>query len=176
MTKLTFEQIRNNTNLLNRASQSGDFNQVKHLISVSDPKANHSLALRCAATQGHIECIKLLIPVSDPKANDSVALRMATLYGHIECVKLLIPVSDPKADNSQALQWAADCEHMEIIELLIPVSDYSFALQYMHANGTSTVRFEQCIEEYEALQQKDRLSNELQELVAHKKNSKKRNF
>ena len=139
------EQRLNSTQLLIEASSIGDANEVKRLIPVSDPKANDSRALRYAAYNGHSECVKLLIPVSDPKANDSEALRMAARNGHIECVKLLLPVSD--------------CNHV---------------IQQLQKENIDVTELKQCIEEYEALQQQERLNNTLVETIGTKNNLVKR--
>ena len=89
--QLTKDQIDKNTKQLIKASKKGDTEEVKRLISVSDPTMNDSEALKCSAEYGHIECVKLLIPVSDPKAEDSIALAWAAYNGHIDIVELLIP-------------------------------------------------------------------------------------
>ena len=140
-----------------------------------DPKDNDSEALILAANYGYTEIVELLIPVSDPTKGNSRALRFAALYGHIECVKLLIPVSNPKSDNSWALQQAALYGHIECVKLLLPVSDYNHALTNMYADGISELQmFEQCIEEYEALQQQERLNNKLNDISQSNTNFTKR--
>lgn len=174
MTKLTQHNIKHNTKLLVRASKKGDCDEVKRLIPVSDPKANYSDALGGAAENGHIECVKLLIPVSNPKAMNSYALRWAAYSGHMECVKILIPVSDPKEDNSAALRFAAQGKHIECVKLLIPMSDCNRALSTLQNYGEDTTFLQQCVDEYEALQQQQRLTQTLDAVSNTKNNSIKR--
>ena len=144
-TQLTKKDIEYNTNLLIEANKNDDVEAVQRLIPVSDPKADNSHALRWAAFYGHTEIVKLLISVSDPKANDSEALRMAARNGHIECVKLLLPVSD--------------CNHV---------------IQQLQKENIDVTELKQCIEEYEALQQQERLNNTLVETIGTKNNLVKR--
>ena len=161
MNTLTKDAIEHNTKLLIEASNRGDFDEVKRLIPVSDPKFNHSEALLSAVVNGYIDIVKLLIPVSDPKANYSWALLNAAHFGHADIVKLLIPVSDPKASSSYALQAAAS--KSEIIQLLLPFSDYYLAKQELLECNKNITVLQQCIDEYEALQQKERLISILDE-------------
>lgn len=57
------------------------------------------------------------------------------------------------------------------MELLIPVSDYHIVLQYLHKDGLDTLKFQCCIDKYEALQQKERLQQNIGRI---QKKSKKR--
>lgn len=174
MPEITNKDIQQNTQLLEQASQNGDAVEVKRLIPISDPRVRNSVALRWAAGKGHTEIVELLIPVSDCNTMYSYALRGAAQHGHIECVKLLIPVSDPKANDSEALQLAVRSKHREIAKCLIPVSDYTVALQNMLHHNEDTTLIQQCIDEYEALQQKERLDNTLVETIDNKHKSAKR--
>lgn len=147
---------------LRQAAYNGHADILELLIPLSDPKANNSEALRWAAQWGHTDCVILLLPVSDPKANNSEALRRAASKGHAECVKRLIPVCDPKALDSHALMLAASNGHTECTQQLIPFSDYQFVLEMMLADNYDTTLLQQCIDEYEALQQKEYLTTHLQ--------------
>lgn len=125
----------------------------------SDTRKN-TLLLVQAAKNGHVSEVIALIPLSNPKSKNSEALRLAAEAGKTECVKLLIPVSDPKARDSEALFWATLYDQPEAMKLLIPVSDYQFVLNtYSGLKGTPLLQ--QCIDEHEALLQKERLTNEL---------------
>lgn len=145
---------------LQEAAIHGDSERTKELISVYDPKANDSYALRLAAEHGQIECVKLLIPVSDPKAKDSEALLMAVRYGYEDIVKLLIPVSDPKANDSMALTWAVRFGYKQCILPLIPVSDLSWVFNNLNKSAQKEL-LHQCIEEYEITQQHNRLEEQI---------------
>lgn len=132
----TQKEIRDNTNLLFQASQHGDLEDVQRLL-----------------------------PLFNQKIDDSEALRLAAANGHTECVKLLIPVSDPNDRYSLALQCAVMNNHIDIIKLLIPVSDYHLALNKLVNFGNhDTTLFQQCIEEHEALQQKERLTDSIEHI------------
>lgn len=172
--RLTPKQISHNTSLLIDAAQQGRIQEVINLIPVSDPKATDSEALLSAVLNGYIDIVKLLLPVSDPKANYSSILRWAVYYGREEMVKLLIPVSDAKAKNSYALWVATEYNKTECIKLLLPVSDYHLVAQKFSERGYDITVLEQCIEEYEALLQKDRLNNTLSETAETKNNFNKR--
>lgn len=176
MPNLTEHNIQHNTELLLQASQNGDFDEVKRLIPISDPRALHSEALWRGAHYGHTECVKLLIPVSDPKTLDSYALRLAAWKGHAECIQLLIPVSDPKARNSKALQMATYYGHIEAVKLLIPVSDYQKVLTIL--TQQSKIKdlhvLQRFVDEYEALTQKKRLNKQLGVKPPQKHKSTKR--
>lgn len=142
---MTFKptDIELNTELLMRASQNGDVDEVKRLIPVSNPKSYNSDPLRSAAYKGYLEIVQLLIPVSDPTANDN-----------------------------SALFWAARNEHTECVKLLIPVSDYQMLLQDKSRRVYNTL-LQQCVDEYEALQQKERLLNQLEDNFQIKQKSAK---
>lgn len=172
MSKITKKDIQHNTQLLKQASEHGDIAEVERLIPISDPKAHNNAALRWAARNGHLEIVKMLLPVSDPAANESAALAWAAEKGHTDIVKLLIPVSHPK--DSAALAWAAGNEHIECVKLLIPVSDFNNALSILQEEDSDTTLLQRCVDEYEALTQKDRLHNTLTEMTDNKYNSVKR--
>lgn len=174
MNKLTQENIQRNNKLLIQASENGDVDEVRRLIPLSSPKAYKSEALLMAAMDGHTECVKLLIPVSDPKARKSEALVVAAEHGHIECVKLLIPVSDPKTNDSYALWVAVGNERTEIVELLIPLSNYHFIMHNLKSLNSDTTLLQQYVDNYEALQQKERLANEVDKVVENTYTSVKR--
>lgn len=112
------------------------------------------------STVGTLDEVRRLIPVSNPKAYDSAALAQAVFWGNTETVQLLLPVSDPKADDSYALQQAAINGHTEIVKLLIPVSDYDLVLQGMQNHPNYDI-FQQCVDEYESLLQKEILTQAL---------------
>lgn len=170
----SIKQIQLHSEFLIEASRNGNVAAVKRLIPKSDPTAQESFALRLAAYNGYTEIVELLIPVSDPKALDNRALQIAANNGHLECVKLLIPVSDPKAHNSCALQLAAQNGHTEIIELLIPNSNYHKVVENFLEDNKDVSLLQQCIENYEALQQQQCLNNELQSVSENKVQSHKR--
>lgn len=170
---LTSEQKSHNTELLLQACQKGRLNEVKRFLPVSDP-TSYSKALRWAAQEGHVDIVQLLLPVSNPKARNSCALRWAAELGHTECVKLLLPFSNPKDLDSQALLNAAEGGFIDIVRLLIPVSDCNSALNVLQSEGNDITLLQQCMNEYEVMQQKKRLNTALSETVDTKKNSIKR--
>lgn len=173
-TQLTEQDIKRNTDALIQASAKGDINEVIRLIPISNPKDYGSYPLRTAAWNGHTECVKRLIPVSNPKAEKSQALQGAAQGGFLDCVTLLLPVSTPKANNSIALQLAAIKGHRDIVKLLIPVSNYRLAVKELLENNKDTTGLQQCIDEYEIQQQKERLTNVLNTVNTQKNNSAKR--
>lgn len=150
MKKLNEKQLQHNSELLIKASQQGNLEEVKQLISISNPKTDGSMALLQAANNGHTDIVKLLIPVSDAEAPDNHTMTIAAMKGHIDVVKLLAPVSNPiqchlallqmiinknidmvkllldycdtTAQESYYLNLAANYGHTDIVQLLIPVS------------------------------------------------------
>ena len=146
--QLTPSQYAQNTILLFDAVKAGCVKDVEDLIPVSTPKLDESFCLFMAADGGHIDIIKLLLPVSDPKARESAAMRIAALNGNVEVLKYLLPFSDSEAalnKMSGDIRWAK-----------------------------ALVLLQQCIDEYEALQQQERLNNTLAETVDAKKKWVKR--
>ena len=121
------------------ASRSGHIESVRSLISVTDPKADDSQALRWAARSGNKEIVEILIPVSDPKANESGALREAARWGYKEIVEMLLPFSDPKENDSEALRYAAGAGYEEIVELLAPVSDIELAINGLRSSEDAQI-------------------------------------
>lgn len=172
--QLTPEQLLYNTERLLEASKNGETEEVKRLISVSDPKAHDSQALQWAAEKGHIEIVKLLIPVSDPTADGSRALWEAAQYGYNDIVKLLIPVSDPKKHNSFALRRAVYEEYLDTVRLLIPVSDCNSALNVLQSEGNNTTLLQQCMDEYEVMQQQERLRASIEPLLENNSSAKRK--
>lgn len=85
---------------------------------------------------------------------------------------MLIPVSDPTALDSHTLQLAVELWHFNVVELLIPVSDYHIVLQYLHKDGLDTLKFQCCIDKYEALQKKERLQQNIGRIQKNPKNVK----
>ena len=134
---------------------------------------NNTCLLIEASNLGSIDIVKKLIPVSEPKTDNSIALRCAAFYGYKEIVQLLLPVSDPKVNDSEALQRAAEFGYLDIVKILIPVSDYQLVLK-KNMDNTGKVLLRQCIDEYEALQQKELLNNTLLHIDANKSNNAKR--
>lgn len=184
--------IEHNTELLCKASKTGNSEEVRRLIPVSNPKAYDSVALRRAAQNGHTECVKLLIPVSGifnealrwaahnghadcvkllisvPQPIDGMKpLLWAAEQGHTECVQLLIPISDPREYHSRALQLAARNGHIPCVELLYPASDPIVALKILQENYPDQpekwIALEQHMEAEEAKRLRDVLSNEVDE-------------
>jgi len=182
--------IEHNTELLCEASKTGNSEEVRRLIPISDPKAQDSDALRLAAKNGHTECARLLIKVSSafgmalcwaahnghadcvellisvPEPIDGLkALLWAAERGHAECVKLLIPISDPKKYYSRALQLAVRHGHTPCVELLYPVSDPLIALKTLQESCPNQpekwIALKQYIEIEEAKRLRDALSHEV---------------
>lgn len=170
----TQQDIETNTSLLIQASKEGHIKSVEHFIPISNPKHNNSCALQWAAANGHLECVKLLIPVSDPKAEESEAFKQAVFNGNAEIVQLLIPVSDPEANNSHALWVATKLGYIECVQLLLPVSNYQFVVAEMLKNHEDTTLLQQCIDDYEAIQLKERILQNVDQIVDSKNNSVKR--
>lgn len=190
--------IEHNTELLCEASKTGNLDEVRRLIPVSNPKAYDSVALRRAAQNGHTECVKVLIPVSGifsealcwaahnghpdcvellisvlESIDGMKALLWAAEQGHAECVQLLIPISDPKKYYSRALQLAARNGHTPCVELLYPVSDPIVALKTLQESYPDQpkkwIDLEQHMEAEEAKRLRDVLSNEVDDGAAVRK-------
>lgn len=155
--QLNQEQIQHNTSLLIEASKRGDIDKVQQLIPVSDPKSRNSLALITAAADGYTEIVKLLIPVCDPKSNNSLALFAALKEGHTEIIKLLVPVSD-------CAHIIAVIDDMTAIHNIIGTVNYDTLASTLH----------KYIDEHEAVQQQQRLQNELDVFLDNKNKSIKR--
>lgn len=170
----TQKDIEHHTKLLIKAVKNGDFETVKLLLPVSDPKTNNSLALQYAVQNGYTDIVELLIPVSNLQTENSYPLQYAVYNGHLDIVKLLIPVSDPKAYDSRALRMAVQKGYNEIIQLLLPVSDYLKAEQEMKNQYIDTALLRQHIDEYEAMQLKECLTHELKNSTENKHCSVKR--
>ena len=64
--------------------------------------------------------------------------------------------------------------HTECVKLLIPVSNCTIVLKHMTQVGYDVSLLQQCIEDYEAIQQKKRLHNSLVNTVELKTKSVKR--
>lgn len=79
----------------------------------------NQFGLELSAFLGDQEMTRKLIPHSDPKANHSEALRNAAMKGHRDVVKDLLPHSDPEDKRNPALGWAALGENKEVIELIL---------------------------------------------------------
>lgn len=116
---LTLDQMMNtkqNTELLLEAAKNGDINEVQRLIPISNPKHQHSAALRAAIDNDHTECVKALIPVSNEY---DFAMQAAAQHNKVEYVKMLLALSD---DHEMALHMAAGNNHIECVKLLLPGS------------------------------------------------------
>ena len=113
--------------LMMAARQGADDELVRLLTNhISEDCKNSALAI--AAAQGHISCVKILLTVADPCAEESLALRWACEFGRLECVELLLPVSDLLAAESSALYAACEYEYTECIDLLYSGSDVPLVL------------------------------------------------
>lgn len=171
---ITPEQLDQNSRQLIKACRSGNLDAVNQLLPVSDPKAFDSAALHWAAIDGRIAIVKLLIPVSEPQADDSKILQIASAQGHTDIVKMLLPHSDAKAKRSRALLNAAINGHVECMTLLIPVSDCNTVLKDLNKYKNDTTVFQKCVDEYETLQQKERLCSSLSGIKSTQYNASKR--
>lgn len=177
ISQLTQHDDEENTLRLIKAATQGSVNDVKELIPVSDPKSQKSWALRCAAERGNLEIVRLLLPVSDLEDVCSGALRRSAANGHTDIVRLLVSVLDRSVqhNNHYALKWAAINGHAECVKLLLPISDYKTVLKDMDLKVYKNLCFlQKNVDEYEILQQKERLNNTLDETVDAKKNVVKR--
>lgn len=158
--KPTYEEQMDYAKRLAKAVQRGRTEDVKTFLPFLSPTQGNRL-LCYAVEDAYIDIVELLITVTNPKENNSIALSIAARYGHTDLVKLLIPVSDPKDTKSTPL-FEAVCEgHTDCIRLLIPVSNISLVLKKIGSDvWLSQERrdvFNKCIEDYENLQQKERL-------------------
>lgn len=134
---------------------------------------NNNRRLIQAVKSGYVEEVKHLIPISNPTVDKSLALLEAAIRGHAEIVELLIPVSNPQDNNSAALRWALYHKQIECVQLLVPVSDYTSVLKtYNEDSGLKLLQ--QCVEKYEALQLKECLTQTLHDVEISGKNSTKR--
>ena len=168
---------------LRTAAKEGHIECVKLLLPVTDPKLNSSLALRFAVAEGHLDIVKLLLPVSNIKKGENSALCWAAMNGHLECVKILIDALDtsstePLLKESSSLWLATENGHFDIVKLLLPISDYKSVLNHIRTNSMITennfILFQQCINEYEALQQKERLLKRIDKYTTGKSHLDKR--
>lgn len=172
---LTSADIEQNNQSLVLSSMVGNIENVKRLIPISDPKSGSAWALMAAAENGHTEIVKLLIPLSKPWDEDygMSPLARAAWNGHTECVKILLPVFDPKAEDSQALRVATRRKHIECIKCLIPVSDYHLVLNTFSGRNIhqSVELLKTLVQEYEATQQKERLTTNIQSVANKQQNA-----
>jgi len=158
------EDIELDTLALDEAIGAGKLNDVLRCIPLADPTYLPQ-ALWWAATCGFTEAVTALIAVCDPTTDNSRALSSAAGQGYIHCVRVLVPVSDPR-DYSLALFDALINEQHEVVELLCPLSNLEeaiFHLQhhpYQYASVKKGVVF---FEEYQAQEQRKRLSAEITE-------------
>lgn len=76
------------------AARMGNTRFLECMISRLGFDANYNRALQGAAENLYIDCVVLLLPYSDPKDNHSRALRWAVYYENDELFDLLYPLSD----------------------------------------------------------------------------------
>lgn len=162
-----------NYELLITASKNSDLNEINRLVEIVDPKLHNSDALRWAVVYGQTDVVKRLIPISNPHANNSRALFWAAAHGFADIVQLLIPVSDPKICKSSALRAAVRNTHLECIKLLLPVSDYNSVLAEM-VSPIEIALLQNCIDEHEIQQQKERLQKSLTDVSDCKTSNKRK--
>lgn len=169
MTNRKDKQRQKNTEDFISASNNGDIETVKQLLPLITNMAVKNNVLAWAAEYGHIEIVKLLIPVCEPTANYSHALRMASSSGNVEIFKLLFPLTlstnNVDFELKLALQYAAVHQHTDIIEHMLPHIDYNTVFRSLLSNSLDATALQQCIEKYEALQQKEQLTQSLQTTV-----------
>lgn len=106
----------------------------------------------------------------DIKTNTELLIQTSQ-NGHFSEVQRLIPISNPKANNSLALTRAVVNEHIDIVKLLIPVSDYHLVLKNLIKKYVAfgiIAPFQQCIEEYEVVLLKERLTTNIQNIQNNK--------
>lgn len=116
----------------------------------------------------------MIKPVQTTIEHNTKLLQKASVRIHTKHVKRLIPVSNPKIGFSEALQEASKNGHIECIKLLIPVSDYKKVIKQMQKYHQDITTLQQCIDEYETLQQKERLTHILDAVSNKQNNSNKR--
>ena len=157
--------IETNTELLIRAAQEGDTNEVQRLIPLSAPKEQHSQALLQAVRKIHVDCIKVLIPVSNPKDYNDLFLE-AVKVGHEPSIELLMAVADPKFNDSEALFWSTEMRNSDIIDMLIDVSDVNVVLRNLKKEYSADESWAwECLEEIlKARHQKDVLTAAVEEI------------
>jgi len=155
-------EFKNTKDFLN-ASEVGNTNIVKELLSIIDPSIRNNFAIRFAAKNGHKDVVELLLKDSrvDPGARDNEAIRYAAYYGHKKTVELLLEDSrvDPSAVNSQAIIFAAKNGHKDVVELLLrdprvdPSAKDNWVIRLAAKNGHKDV--------VELLLKDDRVKNSL---------------
>lgn len=158
--KPTYEEQMDYAKQLAKAVQRGRTEDVKTFLPFLSPTQGNRL-LCYAVEDGYTDIVKVLIAATNPKENNSIALSIAAHWGHVDIVKLLIPVSDPKDTKSTPLFEAVYNGHTDCIRLLIPVSNVSLVLKRINSDVWLSQEhrdvFKKCIEDYENLQQKERL-------------------
>lgn len=158
----TDQHIDNNFALV-QACKDGNLDEVQRLLPMSNPRAHNSAAVRWAGDGGHLEIVRLLAPLSNLQS--CLAVQAAAINGQVEVLHCLLEYDIPPAIQRNALELAATACNAEIFKLLIPGSNYQQVLQNIqHTNAVratygqiDTTVLEQCIQEYENEQQRQRL-------------------
>lgn len=162
------------TNFLLNEIANLSIGDIKHRIFISDLKEINSM-LQWASRMGRSECVELLIPVSNPKSGDNQALRWAIEAGHADVVELLLCEYSTNDFNDKIIWTAVNAGHISLVARLLQeltTQDRWNMLQTAKKSGSSDMV--ECIETYEALQQHQRLTQEVEHMAVNKYVSEKR--
>jgi len=111
-----------NFHLLYVASQFGNIEVVKHLLTIPNIDINTDNPMVIACEFGHYEIVKLLYERgADPSIADSFSFRLAAENGFANIVKLFI--NDPRinvnAQDEYAIKQACEENHHEVVKILM---------------------------------------------------------
>jgi ankyrin repeat protein len=107
---------------LNKASEVGNVEEVKRLLSKRVKALTLDKSLMLACWYGHLEVVKLLVANgANIHANQNESLKMACYYGRLEIIKLLLErgasIDGNEGDN--AVSCACYYGHLETVKLLV---------------------------------------------------------
>jgi len=111
-----------NFHLLYVASQFGNIDVVKHLLTIPNIDINSDNPMVIACEFGHYEIVKLLYERgADPSIADSFSFRLAAENGYANIVKLFI--NDPRinvnAQDEYAIKQACEENHHQVVKILM---------------------------------------------------------
>lgn len=107
------------------ASEVGDFEMVRHLISdlnVSPEDVdNYSIVAACQAGATEVVALLLAEGVVDASVDSNYPIQLAAENGNTEVVKLLLADDrvNPGDEDDQALRWAVISGHTDVVKVLL---------------------------------------------------------
>jgi ankyrin repeat protein len=118
-----------NYHLLYVASQFGNIEVVKHLLTIPNIDINTDNPMVIACEFGHYEIAKLLYEKgADPSIADSFSFRLAAENGHANIVRLFINDKriNVNAQDEYAIKQACEENHYEVVKILMDHPSVSF--------------------------------------------------